>query len=101
MVGVSAELVGNALCLDFANSVNQRSDPRHDWLAEHDGLRGWAVLAGLPRPSRRPTSDEVTQAVALREAVYRVFSAVAAGDGPIQRDLAIITATDAEGLATA
>jgi predicted RNA-binding Zn ribbon-like protein len=99
MVGVSTELVGNALCLDFANSVNQRSDPRHDWLAEPDGLRAWAVHAGLPRPLRRPTSDDVMQAVALREAVYRVFSAIAAGEGPIRRDLAIVAATAAEGLA--
>ena len=101
MVGVSTELVGNALCLDFANSVNQRSDPRHDWLAEPDGLRAWAVLAGLPRPSRRPASEDIEQAVALREAVYRVFSAVAAEEGPAQRDLATVTATAAEGLAAA
>jgi predicted RNA-binding Zn ribbon-like protein len=101
MVGVSTELVGNALCLDFANSVNQRTDPRHDWLAGPDGLRAWAVLAGLRRPSRRSGFDDVARAVALREAVYRVFSAAAAGEQPAQRDLALITATAAEGLAAA
>ena len=101
MVGVSTELVGNALCLDFANSVNQRSDPRLDWLAEPDGLRAWALLAGLPRPTRRPTSEDIEQAAALREAVYRVFSAVATGDRPMQHDLATLTATAAEGLAAA
>jgi predicted RNA-binding Zn ribbon-like protein len=97
MVDMSTELVGNALCLDFANSVNQRSDVRHDWLAEPDGLRAWAELAGLPRPSRRPAAPD--EAVALREAVYRVFSAIAADEQPVRRDLALVTATAAEGLA--
>jgi predicted RNA-binding Zn ribbon-like protein len=101
MVGVSTELVGNALCLDFANSVKEQADPRHDWLAEPDGLRSWAVLAGLSRPSRRPTDDDVAAAVALRDAIYRVFSAVAARKRPASRDLALITATAAEGLAAA
>jgi predicted RNA-binding Zn ribbon-like protein len=101
MVGVSTELVGNALCLDFANSIDDQSDPRHDWLAEPDGLRSWAVLAGLSRPSRRPTDDDVAAAVALRDAIYRVFSAVAARKRPASRDLALITATAAEGLAAA
>jgi predicted RNA-binding Zn ribbon-like protein len=99
MVDVSTELVGNALCLDFANSVNQRSDPRHDWLAEPDGLRAWAVLAGLSRPTRRPGDEDVTAAVGLREAVYRVFSAIAADEQPVRRDLALVTGTAAEGLA--
>jgi predicted RNA-binding Zn ribbon-like protein len=101
MVDVSTELVGNALCLDFANSVNQRADPRHDWLTGPDGLRAWAVRAGLRRPSRRPSSDDVARAVALREAVYRVFSTVAAGERPAPSDLALLTAIAAEGLAAA
>jgi predicted RNA-binding Zn ribbon-like protein len=105
MAGMSTELVGNALCLDFANSVNQRADPRHDWLAEPDGLRRWAVLAGLPRPVRRPADDTVSAAVELREAVYRTFSAVAAGRPVIRAgsaaDTARITGTCAEGLSDA
>jgi predicted RNA-binding Zn ribbon-like protein len=101
MSGMSTELVGNALCLDFANSVNQRADPRHDWLAEPDGLRRWAVVAGLPRPSIRPADSTLSAALVLREAIYRAFSAVAGGRRPAPADLATISATAAEGLAAA
>lgn len=101
------ELVGNALCLDFANTVNQRSDPRRDWLTEPGGLLRWARHAGLlpaEAGSRRPEADDVdadVDAAGLREAVYLAFSAVAAGRDPDPSDLAVITAVAGEGLTAA
>ena len=96
------ELVGNALCLDFANTVNNRQDPDRDWLAEPDGLRRWAEHVGLgPMAGRRSRSDTVAAARALREAVFRTFRAVAGGERPAAADLDVITATCAEGVKAA
>jgi predicted RNA-binding Zn ribbon-like protein len=94
--------VGGALCLDFANTVDPRSDPATD----RDHLRGdyrqliaWAEHAGLVRAReaarlRRQAraSPEVAarvleDAVRLREAIFAVFAAVAAGRPPATDDL--------------
>lgn len=101
MVVMDLELVGNALCLDFANTVNQRVEPVRDRLAEPDGLRSWAEAAGLPRPSRRPTDADRIDAVALRDAVYRIFAAVASDERPAPRDTTVVNRLAAEGLGTA
>lgn len=101
MVDMELELVGNALCLDFANTVNRRIAPDRDQLAEPDGLRDWAVAAGLPRPIRRADETDRADAVLLRDAVYRVFAAVASGNRPGARDVAQVNRLAAEGLGTA
>ena len=95
------ELVGNALCLDFANTRNRRPVPGPDHLAEPDGLRNWAVRAGLPRPARRADETDRADALLLRDAISRVFVAVASGDRPVSRDLAVLNRLAAEGLAAA
>lgn len=95
------ELVGNATCLDFANSLDARPEPTRDWLAEPAGLGDWAAHAGLS--GRRPAADDSLLPVArdLRDAVYDVFSAIAAGRRTPAPALAILTATAADGLAAA
>jgi predicted RNA-binding Zn ribbon-like protein len=96
------ELVGNAACLDFANSLDARPEPSRDWLSEPEGLRAWAVHAGLvPKGRADSTAGLLTAARDLRDAVYQVFSAVAAGRRAPQPAVAMLTSTAAEGLAVA
>lgn len=97
------ELVGNAACLDFANSLDARPEPSRDWLAEPAGLHDWSVHAGLAPPGRPGAdgADLLPAARELRDAVHQVFSAVAAGDAPSRSALARLTAIAAEGLGAA
>lgn len=86
------ELAGNALCLDFANTVNSRPTAQHDYLAGYRELLAWSVYAGaLPTSAvepleprgRRPAAQAVVRdAHRLRDSVYAVFSAIAAGRRP-------------------
>jgi predicted RNA-binding Zn ribbon-like protein len=78
------EFVANALCLDFANTVNKRPNPDRDRLDSVDNLLRWAQDAGLPtvpQPSRHARSG-LTTARHLREAIYSAFSAIASADKP-------------------
>jgi predicted RNA-binding Zn ribbon-like protein len=80
------ERVGNALCLDFTNTVNARPSPSRDWLARPDMAGTWARSAGVP-VSSPPDERLLATARALRESVYRVFSCVARAGEPSRRDL--------------
>jgi predicted RNA-binding Zn ribbon-like protein len=85
------DLVGGNPSLDFANSINSRIAPVHDYLAS-DGLFAWAEHAGLmsteggrpPSFEERAVSDRSGAdraprvAHGLREAIYATFSAIAA-----------------------
>jgi predicted RNA-binding Zn ribbon-like protein len=96
------ELVGNALCLDFANTVNKRPDPDRDSLSSVVALRTWATAAALePAHEMQGRATDLAAARRLREAVYRVFSAVAAGQEPNQRDIVPILETYAAALRSA
>lgn len=87
------EFSGGALCLDFANTWGNRSDPGADRLGSYRDLVAWARQGGLvddqgslrleQTASERPRAASKTlhEAVALREAVYGVLSALARGDG--------------------
>ncbi len=89
-----------ALCLDFANTISDRPRCTSDKLRSYDRLVEWGVQSGtlasgeadrLLRAARhRP--DRAVRAmrngIALREAVYRIFSSRAAGADPAEDDLA-------------
>jgi predicted RNA-binding Zn ribbon-like protein len=97
------ELVGGALCLDFANMVNSRREPEHDYLLTYSDLVDWAgkveILSGQQVRSlkQRETQDAKTAEKALetgraaREIMYRVFSAVANRSRPKEDDLDAIS----------
>src|SRR5918993_5779624 len=88
-------LLGERLCLNFANTVDPRQgDHPREFLTGYPDLVAWSVRVGV---LDAPTAGELTQAaegdpvaaekvyadaVTLREALYRVFSAVAAGGPP-------------------
>lgn len=77
------ELVGNALCLDFANTINsRRHQPGHDYIATGAGLAEWAGHVGLgtvTAPRGRPAPRAAHR---LRDDIYGTFSAIAAGADP-------------------
>ncbi|MFG1947424.1 CGNR zinc finger domain-containing protein [Nonomuraea sp. NPDC048826] len=95
------ELVGNALCLDFANTVNARPVARRDWLATPEEARTWADAIGLPIEDPTGLAETLPAARELREAVFRVFEALARSGSPLAEDLDAVLATHAEGVGRA
>lgn len=87
------EIVGNALCLDFANTVNARPVTRWDVLATPNDAVAWSVAVGRPVDDL-PAGDDAELAAtrALREPIYRVFRSVAHGRPPDDDDLDALAA---------
>jgi len=94
------EFTGGALALDFANSIEKRPLPQPvELLHGYSDLVAWAAQARLVERSqaerlralaRRHPSDArrvFRRAVRLREAIFGVFSALAAGRDFDQSDL--------------
>ena len=98
------ELSGGALCLDFANTVLRRNQPGRT----KDELENFARLVAFARqtklltparaellrnraPSPSPAVRHVMLgAVTLREAIYRVFSAIAGGRPVASKDVKVL-----------
>jgi predicted RNA-binding Zn ribbon-like protein len=100
--GSSEEFVGNALCLDFANTVNCRPNPTRDSLASGAALARWAAAADLPLEATDVAADAALPALrALREAVYEVFASIVTGDDPSAAAMREVSATYAGALAHA
>ncbi len=91
------------LCLDFANTVDwHASDHPSEQLHKYDDLVLWAQGVGIltetkahrlfSEAKRRPgeASKVLKRAITLREATYRVFSAVAGDRPPGDSDLATL-----------
>src|SRR5881409_2988247 len=89
------DLSGGRLCLDFANTVSNRgSDAPVDHLRSYADLAAWAEQSGAApaalarelarhaaaHPSAARTA--LAGAIALREALYRIFAAAAAERKP-------------------
>ena len=105
------KLVGTALCLDFANTTEGRtSDGFREYLASYADLVAWSRHANiltehtaqhlLHEAARRPAEAAMVldRAIALREAIYRVFFAVAQEHPPALADLDILNAALADAL---
>jgi predicted RNA-binding Zn ribbon-like protein len=98
------DLSGGRLCLDFANTVGDRGAEPNEHLGSYGDLIAWAEQAGaiaprearalLRRAAERPAVARraLAEAIELREALYRVFAAVATGRSPRAPDLAIVNA---------
>ncbi len=99
------ELIGERLCLDFANTVEPRGGlgTQHtslrDYLTSYTDLIAWCyhsqflteelALHLLREAAQRPDDARALweRAIALREAIYRVFWLVANHEQPSQADL--------------
>jgi len=98
------ELSGGELCLDFANTIEDRPRAEQEHLHGWQDLVAWAEQAGvvtapesaaLRRKTRahpRAAGRALTRARELRELVYRVFHAVAAGTSPADADVSSLNA---------
>lgn len=94
------EMSGGRLCLDFANTVDNRPAPnRRELLTAYEDLLDWSrqaevlnareveTLRTLARRRPQQARRVLGEARRLREALYRVFSAIAAGFRPESADL--------------
>jgi predicted RNA-binding Zn ribbon-like protein len=102
---------GNRLCLDFANTLTDRaSEVPQEHLAGYSDLVAWGVQAGIVRDEEAQCLLEAAElhateaeaarqrAVALREALYRLFSAVVEGVAPTGEDLSVVNASLADAM---
>jgi len=96
------EFSGGRLCLDLANTVQRRGTPRAcDLLAGLAELVAWGLQGGVYtreqagkalQASRRPAGAAALGRLRrLREAIFRVFSALAAGGSPEDEDLDLLS----------
>jgi predicted RNA-binding Zn ribbon-like protein len=110
--GYLFELTGGHLCLDLANTLDERSSehPR-ELLTTYIDLLDWSVQSGaLPaadahglrrHAAREPVaaSTALRRVVAVREAIFEVFSAVAGGRAVPADALALLNQTMPAALA--
>jgi predicted RNA-binding Zn ribbon-like protein len=111
---MSNEFIAGRTCLDFANTVDWRtSDAPEELLHGYDELLAWAVRAGileregaawLEREAKahpHAAAAAFERALALREAIHRVFRAHAHGDAPQPDDLAHVASSYSDAIAHA
>jgi predicted RNA-binding Zn ribbon-like protein len=104
-------LIGGRLCLDFANTVGSHAGEHpNEYLRSYRDLVAWGRHAGiltgaeerrlLEAAAGRPDEAGVVlhRAIVLREAIYRIFSAVAVGRAPDAAALEILNAALARAL---
>src|SRR5216683_2784994 len=87
-------LVGGRLCLDFCNTIRDRTGDPEERLLDYPELVGWGWRAGilnaeeaarLKRTARRNPTEAVVvleRSLALREALHSIFLAVRGGRRP-------------------
>jgi predicted RNA-binding Zn ribbon-like protein len=109
-LGFGLSMLG--LCLGFANILDNRlSDHPTERLNNYGDLIAWARQRGIlteqelehlaEGAAQRPAeaASILARAIELREALYRIFSAVAGSRAPPPGDLAILNAALADALA--
>jgi predicted RNA-binding Zn ribbon-like protein len=91
-VSPTPETIHEALCLDYANSVEWSSEDEHpDVLRTGDMLGRWGRRLGLLSDDAKSASEaELRRARALREAVYRLFSSISQDQEPAGKDLDVL-----------
>jgi predicted RNA-binding Zn ribbon-like protein len=107
-------LIGGWMCLDFANTVSTRDEALYrlhrEYLTSYDQLVAWSQHAGLlaeneAKAMLQTAADHpalaaaaLDRAIALREAIYGIFSAIAHDREPAGGDLAAMNSALHEAL---
>ncbi len=111
--GGDFEFSGGHLCLDFANTLTGRDTAPREQLQGYRDLVAWGQQAGIVSTAESQAllaaaagraveaAAVLHEARALRESIYRVFAAIAAGGQPGAADLAVLNAALARALAHA
>lgn len=107
-----SDFIGGRLCLDFINSAWARFQvPTRERFTDIGAVITWARSAGTMDDAQAarlqaaadadPAAAEtaLVHAIAVREALYRTFSAIAAGRSPVADDLAMINEIMIEAMA--
>jgi predicted RNA-binding Zn ribbon-like protein len=96
------ELTGGALCLDFANTMGDRPLRTEEHLVRWSDLLAWAVQASVVSAreasalkrwaagAERAAEAALDEVKDLRETIYRIFAALAAGRSVPAADLAAL-----------
>jgi predicted RNA-binding Zn ribbon-like protein len=94
-------LMGGALCLDFANSVDWTAEGEpigvEEALTSPDAVARWGRRLGIDAPDTDPA--ELTAALGLRAALHAAFSAIALGEEPPPDALELLALDHAEAAA--
>jgi len=103
------DLVAHALCLNFTNTSSGRgTSMRQEHLRHWENLLDWAEHAGAIHPGQRrtfeasptpATREALASALELREALYRLFRAIIAGEAPPAGSIAVLNRILAEAMA--
>ena len=99
----TVRLLGNSICLDFANSVDwslEGEPVKDEVLNTPADLRRWARRVGLG-DSARPDDQELARALRLRAVLHHTFAAIARGREPRPEHLSAIATHHAEATAAA
>ena len=111
---VFPRLLGERLCLDFANSIEDpRADEPQDFLFSHGDLVRWGRHVGLVADEQFPGliaeaqvepnhgEHQLQIALALRGAITRAFTDIARQEAPAADDLALVQKFYGQALAEA
>ncbi len=103
------DLTGGLLCLDFANTLEDRTEIHpQELLMSFKDLVSWSQQAQvvteqeaqllLGKAAQRPSEATrvLKRAVEVREAIFRIFKAVSEDESPEEGDLATLSAMVAE-----
>jgi len=109
---ITWELLGGYLCLDFANTADwHASDQPQELLTSYAEFVSWSQQAHILTEKQakrllRQAADRpeeamavLIRAIALREAIYGIFAAIAHGQSPQATDLGALNAVLSEMLA--
>jgi predicted RNA-binding Zn ribbon-like protein len=103
------DLTSGLLCLDFANTVDDRTDEHpQELLVGYDDLVAWSrqtqvlteqearELLKKAKKQHTETNKVLNRAVEVREAIFRIFKAVAESESPEDEDLVLLSTVVAE-----
>lgn len=97
-------LWGEALCLDYANTVDWSPDdePLHpeqtDVLRTPDTLGRWGQRLDLLSDATLASADELCHARVLRDAVHCLFSSISRDKEPSKKDLEVLMSNYAQAV---